>query len=199
MTTDAQIVQLLQETGEYYNTRLSSQHYPAYCQALRRFDFDRLKAARDAHYTDTNAGQFFPKIADFMRQLEFTRRRETAAANHAKAAPADPEYVAAKQHAIALYLRKLMPRASEATPADKYIQRLARPAFTAAALPPPPDYSGPLPIARMVEELPEISPATNQTEQEIRQQHADLWQLFNDVFNALWREHKQPNGAQYGS
>jgi len=71
-STKQQIVPLLTSTAEYYQRKLTPSILEAYCDALNRYPIDRILQARDAHYQDPDHGQFFPKVADFVKHLRST-------------------------------------------------------------------------------------------------------------------------------
>lgn len=72
--TDQDLARFLIETAEYYQRNISAAQMQPYLDSLRRFPLKRLKESRQFHYEDPERGQYFPKIADFIRCIRKTQQ-----------------------------------------------------------------------------------------------------------------------------
>jgi hypothetical protein len=60
---------LLLAIGEYYNREISAPLAQIYWEGLKRYDYPAISRAAQMHMANPDAGQFFPKIADFVRHI----------------------------------------------------------------------------------------------------------------------------------
>jgi len=60
---------LLLAIGEYYNREITGALAQIYWEGLKRFDYQAISRATQMHMANPDAGQFFPKIADFVRHI----------------------------------------------------------------------------------------------------------------------------------
>lgn len=67
-----QFAKLMAAIGELYEKKISTQLLDIYFQTLKRFSFADVSSAVNAHVNNADSGQFFPKPADLIRQLEGT-------------------------------------------------------------------------------------------------------------------------------
>jgi hypothetical protein len=67
--SDRDLWEFLSETADYYRRPLSMPLFATYRDSLSRWSLEELKTARKTHYEDSERGQYFPLIADFVRLL----------------------------------------------------------------------------------------------------------------------------------
>ncbi|MFO0335559.1 MAG: DUF6475 domain-containing protein [Pseudomonadota bacterium] len=71
---------LLQGVHEFYRVDLSTFAGRVWWQACRGYSLDQVTTAFDRHLTDPKSGQFMPKPADIVRQLQGTHEDRSAIA-----------------------------------------------------------------------------------------------------------------------
>ncbi len=74
------LMQLIQGMFEYYNQPASKIQVKIYLNALSKYEIEQIAKAFNNHIHDPDAGQFMPKVADFVRALHGTKKSQTAAA-----------------------------------------------------------------------------------------------------------------------
>lgn len=55
--------------GEYYGREISEPVIDLYLGGLKQYDYEAISRAAQMHMANPDAGQFFPKIADFVRHI----------------------------------------------------------------------------------------------------------------------------------
>ena len=60
----------LAKVGRYYGRRVDSELTEIYWEVLKEFELSEIENAFVLHYRQTEAGRFFPRIADLIRFLE---------------------------------------------------------------------------------------------------------------------------------
>jgi len=78
---DAQkLFALINGMAEYYEKTLSKMQIKFYVNGLREHDYSAVEQALMNHMNDPDSGQWMPKIADFKRALDGTKKSRTAVA-----------------------------------------------------------------------------------------------------------------------
>lgn len=72
-TEMTEFAQLLRDAMAFYKQDVSTFALQVWWQACQRFELDQVRKAMTAHVMDTERGQFPPKPADIVRQLEGTK------------------------------------------------------------------------------------------------------------------------------
>lgn len=72
--------QLMTGVAEVYGKDISEAGLRIWWSALDRFDFDQVRRAVDAHCNDAERGQWMPRPADVVRQIEGTPTEQAQAA-----------------------------------------------------------------------------------------------------------------------
>jgi len=75
-----QHMQFINEMFDYYNRDIRGGAAKTYMRMLVRFPIDQLQRVYFTHLTDPDQGQFMPKIADFVRVLEGTKKGQSTVA-----------------------------------------------------------------------------------------------------------------------
>jgi|GEM_PF-5832316 len=177
-TRDRELVPFLNETAEYYQRNISGGQLETYCTALRRWPLDRLLKARSMHYEDPNGGQFFPKIADFIRCIQLSKPANDETFQKIFGVHPDTPYQNTRRFASALYCKRVCGFAVK----------------SALAL----TYEGPMPLMEYIADCSTPNSATLHSitgdEQTQKPSGLDLthdmcWKEFFSGFDQLWTEH----------
>lgn len=70
---------MMMAAGEVYGREITKPLLQMYFAALSQFGMDRVQGAMMAHMQNPDSGQFFPKPADFIRQMSGTSKQQEAA------------------------------------------------------------------------------------------------------------------------
>lgn len=64
-----QFFSMMYALGEYYGRTMSEQVIDLYLVGLKQYDYYAVSRAAQMHMANPDAGQFFPKISDFVRHI----------------------------------------------------------------------------------------------------------------------------------
>ena len=70
---------MMMAAGEVYGREITKPLLQMYFAALSQFGMDQVQGAMMAHMQNPDSGQFFPKPADFIRQMSGTSKQQEAA------------------------------------------------------------------------------------------------------------------------
>jgi len=70
---------MMMAAGEVYGREITKPLLQMYFAALSQFGIDQVQGAMMAHMQNPDSGQFFPKPADFIRQMSGTSKQQEAA------------------------------------------------------------------------------------------------------------------------
>lgn len=70
---------IMMAAGEVYGREITKPLLQMYFAALSQFGMDQVQWAMMAHMQNPDSGQFFPKPADFIRQMSGTSKQQEAA------------------------------------------------------------------------------------------------------------------------
>lgn len=75
----AEFRDMMMAAGEVYGREITKPLLQMYFAALSQFGMDQVQGAMMAHMQNPDSGQFFPKPADFIRQMSGTSKQQEAA------------------------------------------------------------------------------------------------------------------------
>ena len=74
------LMKLIAGMFEYYDRKASEVQIKVYIHSLKSYDYSDISRAFNSHIKDPDAGQFMPKVADFIRAMQGTKKSQASVA-----------------------------------------------------------------------------------------------------------------------